>query len=219
MKKIFLIFISIISTLLVFFAVACTTGGEQEDTGYTVTLDKQSITLIAFDRYELTAVVRDAQNGEVDKPVIWQSADEGVAKVSNGIIFATGAGMTEVSATLEQGATAKCTVTVTDSGVIPELRLNTKTLSVGKGQKFTIISQVFFNGIDCTESDTVFTYTSANGGMASVSPEGIVTATAVGNTQITVYALWRGMGGPDKTGDESSIVALTQTIDVKVIDL
>ena len=219
MKKIFLTVLVVISALFGVFVSACKTGGEQDDTGYTVTLSKQTLSLGTFERFELTAIVRDAENNETQQKITWQSTDESVAKVADGQIFAMSAGTTEISATLNNSASAKCIVTVTDNGVIPELRVNTKNLSIGKGQQFTVISQVFFNGNDCTESDTVFTYKSANSSIATVSEDGIVTATATGNTKITVYALWRGIGGPDRISDESAIVALMQTIDVNVIDV
>lgn len=213
MKKILLTVALVLSALLAVFAAACNTGKQD----YTVSLDTQSVSLGAFERYRLTAVVRDEENNEIQQDINWQSADESVAKVTDGVIFATGAGTAEVSATLNNGACAKCTVTVTDSGVIPELRVNAKALSIGKDQKFTVVSKVYFNGSDCTERDTVFTYISAQDSVATVSQDGIITAKAEGNTKITVYALWRGIGGPDKIGESGAIAGLMLTIDVKVI--
>lgn len=219
MKKIVLTFAIFVAALFAVVASACKTDGKQDGAGYSVMLDKQSVSLIVFDRCELTAMVWDAQSNAAQRDVSWRSADESVAKVADGIIFATGAGATEVSAILDNGASAKCVVTVTDNGVIPELRVNTKSLSVYKGRSFTVIPRVFFNGGDCTESDTEFAYTSAQDGIATVSQDGIITATAAGNTKITVYALWRGIGGPERKGDENAIAALSLTIDVKVIDI
>lgn len=220
MKKFILTVAAAVLALCAVFAAACKPSQEQpQDAGYTVTLSAQKVALGAFERCELSAVVRDAQKNEIEQPVSWKSADESVALVSDGIIFATGAGTTEISATYEGSASAKCVVTVTDSGVIPELRVNAKSLSVGKGQKFTLVSEVFFNGKDCTESDTVFTYKCAEESVATVSQDGVITAVAAGDTKITVYALWRGIGGVDKIGNESAIAALSLTIDVKVIEV
>ena len=219
MKKILLTFAVVISALLAVFAAACKPDGKQTYNGYTVTLNAQTLSLGVFETAELTAEVKDAQNNVAEKTVIWRSADESVAKVTDGKIIATGAGTTEVSAALDKDVSAKCVVTVTDNGVIPELRVNSKSLTVGKGQKFTVIAKVFFNGKDCTESDTEFTFKSLQDGIATVSRDGVIEAVAAGETKITVYALWRGMGGTDKTGDAGVVAALTATVDVKVIDL
>lgn len=218
MKKFILTVAAAVLALCAVFAAACKPEEEPQEAGYTVALSTQTVSLGAFDRYELTAVVRDAQNNATDNTVSWKSADESVALVADGIIFAAGAGTTEITATYED-ASAKCVVTVTDSGAIPELRVNAKSLSVGKGQKFTVVPQVFFNGKDCTESDTVFTFKCSNESVATVSADGVITAVAAGNTKVTVYALWRGIGGIDKTGNESAIAALSLTIDVKVIEV
>lgn len=219
MKKIYLTVAIIICALLTVVAVACDKQADNGGAHYTVTLNESSVSLNAFERHELTAVVRDAQNNEAEQVISWKSSDEKVAKVENGVIFATGAGTAEVTAAVGDSASAKCVVTVTDNGIIPELRVNTKSLSVGKGQKFTLVPQVFFNGANCTESDTAFTFTSLQEGVATVSRDGVVTAVAAGNAKITVCALWRGLGGPDKNGDESVVAALTLTVDVNVIDL
>lgn len=224
MKRIFYCFVAVISALLLAFAFGCTScascSDEKTDTPqYTVTLNAQSLSLMAFERYKLNAVVRDGDLNEVDAPIKWESADVNIAAVTDGEVFAYGKGVTEISAVVDENVYAKCSVTVTDDGIIPELRVNQKNLTIGKDQKFSIDARVYFNGEDCTESDTVITFTSANADVATVSAEGVIEAKSVGNTKITIYALWRGIGGPDKKGDAAAIVGLAQTIDLKIIDI
>lgn len=223
MKKFFRIAVIGASALLAAFATACSCtancGVTEAEPQYYVTLDATDVSLMALERYELTAVVRDADLNEADAEVVWASADENVAKVTGGVIFATGAGTTEVTAAVGNGQPAKCIVTVRDDGIIPELRVNREQLTIAEGGKFTLVSRVLFNGEDRTEADTAFTYISSQESVAAVSADGVITGVSAGSAKITVWALWHGIGGPDRVGDAGAIAGLSLTIEVTVVEI
>ena len=84
-----------------------------------ITLDKSALSLEAMETYQLTASVSPAN--AANKALIWTSSNEAVATVdSNGQVTAVAKGTATITATAADGygASANCTVTVTNNGYV-----------------------------------------------------------------------------------------------------
>lgn len=115
MKHIFLFILTITFFSLLFFAC------KKEDTPSTpatvsvqsVSLDKQTASLVKGTELQLTATVKP--DDATDKSVIWSSDDSSIAKVdASGKVTAVATGIATITVTTTDGGkTATCTVTVT----------------------------------------------------------------------------------------------------------
>ena len=92
-------------------------------------LSKQKLTLRVGEKRKLTAKVSG-----VSKTVTWTSSNTNVAKVSKGVITASGCGFAFITATAN-GITKKCTVYVQEQ---KSISLNTTSLSLAKGKTYTL---------------------------------------------------------------------------------
>ena len=114
------------------------------------------------------------------EPVIqWQSSDETVAVVSDGVITAVGPGNATITATCgDYTATYTLTVRRLLTGIsLPE----TAQMNVGEAQKLTLQLEPE----DANEAVTA-AWASSNSGVAKVSADGVVTPIAPGQATITV---------------------------------
>ena len=82
-----------------------------------VSLNKTSLTLEIGESEILTATV--LPNNATDKSVTWTSSDQTVAMVANGGVTAVGSGIATITATVSNGKTAICRITV--NADIPEI--------------------------------------------------------------------------------------------------
>ena len=157
----------IIALLLavVFTAALLTSCGE------TVALDQTELTMTVGDTAQLSA-------GKASK-VSWESSDSGVATVIGGLVSAKAAGTATITASLENGEQAACTVTVTDK-LINVITLDVKSTRVEVGK--TIQLTASFAPADAT--DKRITWESGDDTIASVDENGYVTGVAEGVTNI-----------------------------------
>ena len=144
----------------------------------TVTINRTALTLGVGEKFTLTAGIIDTNNDK--QTIIWRSSNSKVAKVSkNGLVLAGGAGTAVITASLENGSKASCTVTVKNAPTA--IYLNKTSLTLGVGEQFDLDSSLK-NG----EGARVIDYTSSNSLVASVQKAGgIVTAKMVGTATIT----------------------------------
>lgn len=82
-----------------------------------VSLNKTSLTLEISESETITATV--LPNNATDKSVTWTSSDQSVAIVANGKVTAVGSGIATITATVSNGKTATCRITV--NAAIPEI--------------------------------------------------------------------------------------------------
>ena len=82
-----------------------------------VSLNKTSLTLEIGESEILTATV--LPNNATDKSVTWTSSNQSVAMVANGKVTAVGSGIATITATVSNGKTATCRITV--NAAIPEI--------------------------------------------------------------------------------------------------
>ena len=125
-----------------------------------VTLDKSELSIKEGDTETLVASVLpyNASN----KNVTWSSSDDSVATVDNGVVSGVAVGNTNITVTTEDGGyTAQCAtsvknykvITYTATAKLPETTstssggLHTNSFSGTSGQKLTMVSHTFDNGV------------------------------------------------------------------------
>lgn len=124
----------------------------------------------------------------VNDNLTWTTSNELVATVSaNGIVKGLNAGITEITASTDNGITASCTVTV--NVPIKKLNFSVSGLTLKKGQKKKIA--VTITPLDAT--DTIV-WTSSNPKIAKVNSDGIITAKKQG----TAVIMAKSSGGVSK---------------------
>jgi formylglycine-generating enzyme required for sulfatase activity len=117
-----------------------------------------------------------------NKTVIWTSSDTDVAIVSEGTVYAVGAGTATITATTRDGRrTATRTVTVTGKIAVTGVEIN-KVLFLEAGASRSKTLTLTFNPANATNKNV--TWTSYNPVVATVS-NGTVTGVGVGTTTIT----------------------------------
>jgi hypothetical protein len=185
---------------------------------YTVTLDKQTVSLEVLERDTLTAEVKEDGAALSGAAVIWTSSDSTVAAVTaGGGVTALKEGTATVTAAYS-GVSATATVTVEYNGARPTLVFGGSdegfTTGIKVGAPHTLTPQVRFKSQPVSDSDRgiTYSYASADTAVASVSADGAVTPLKYGTTAITVTANY-----PDATAANVAD-GLTQALTLKVID-
>lgn len=136
------------------------------------TLDKTTLEMTVGESETLSA-------GDAVK-VNWTSSDDKIASVKAGTVSAKSAGTAIITASLENGEQATCTVTVNDK-LITDITLSSANtrLEVGK----TIQLTASYSPSDATK--TALSWESGNENVAMVNNDGFVVGIAEGVTMIT----------------------------------
>lgn len=162
MKKFTAIILTVILT-----AVLLSACGEEP-----LRLDQNRIDMIVGDSAELSA-------GTATK-VSWQSSDSAVVTVNGGKLSAKSAGEAVITASLENGETATCAVTVSDK-LINVITLDVKSARIEVGK--TIQLSASYAPADATK--TGLSWSSSDESVATVDGDGYVTGVSEGTAQIT----------------------------------
>ena len=148
-----------------------------------VTLDRSSLSMIEGDTQTLTATVMPSD--ATDKSVSWSTSNPTVAAVSQtGLVTAKSPGSATITVTtVDGGKTASCSVIVQSQTVnVTGVSLDRTDLTMRIEDKQTLTATV----LPASATDKSVTWSSTDAGVASVSPEGVVTAKAYGTAQIIV---------------------------------
>ena len=166
--------ICIIITLLMTAAMisGCSLFGEPKAK---LELDRTSLEMTVGDTVQLDA-------GDAAK-VKWISSDENVASVHAGSVTAKSAGSASVTASLDDGTSAVCAVTVIDK-LIASVTLSAKSIRLGLGKTVQISASYAPSDASATE----LTWSSQDSGIATVDQNGFVTGCADGATNIICTA-------------------------------
>lgn len=164
-----------------------------------ISLNKTEMELWKGKTEKLTATL--TPEGTTQTKVAWSSDDDGVAKVSDdGTVTAVSKGNTTITATAENGATAKCSVEVKQP--VEGITLNQTSLELEKDQTTTLVATVLPSNAD---GDKTVTWSTGNPDVATVN-NGLVTAVGKGNTTITATV-----------GDKTAICNVTVGVPLKEI--
>lgn len=125
-----------------------------------------------------TVLPEDADN----KNVRWESSNEKVATVENGIVTCKGYGTTEISATTEDGGfTAVCKVTAERKEILPtSITLDKADVTMNVGKTTKLKADVWPTDAD----NKSVIWNSDNEDIAKVSSDGVVTAVKAGKTKV-----------------------------------
>lgn len=157
-KKIILLFAGCLSFL--FVASSCASH---------VNISQTEIQLRVDETVQLTAVSSDE-----DALVLWSTSDANVATVRRGNVTGRGKGTCYITAYDDNGAQAKCKVTV--KGHFIELNRTYIVLDKGNRETYQLIATTYDGG--------EVTWSSADNNIATVSEDGLVTPYDIGNTRI-----------------------------------
>ncbi|HMC68775.1 MAG TPA: Ig-like domain-containing protein, partial [Mycobacteriales bacterium] len=142
----------------------------------------------------LVASLKDANGNTLSgRAITWRSSNTGVAAVSGaGLVTAAAAGSAAITATSEgQSGTASVSVTAVPVSVA-SVTVSPATASVQAGQTFQLTATPKDANGSALSGRTV-TWTSSNGGVATVSGTGLVSGVAAGSATIT--AMSEGQSG------------------------
>lgn len=162
-----------------------------------VSVSPESISLECGETKQLTAKIslENATAGDIT----WTSSDEAIATVSSdGTVTGISKGTTTVTATVS-GKSGTCEVTVTQEVQSVEISPATATLT-SKGETIQLTATVLPEGAGEA------TWTSFDEAVATVSPEGIVTAIGEGTATITATA-----------GEKTA--TCTITVSISIVDI
>ena len=129
-----------------------------------------------------------------DDTFTWTSSDSTIVSVNDGVLTANSVGSATVTATATDGVQGSCLVSVVTDGRVPVLDFDFdygNSVTLLREQKFNFEGYVRFNGKVYT--DGKMSYQSSNPAVGTLDADGTFTATAVGSTEITVSASWRGL--------------------------
>ncbi|MCL2041345.1 MAG: Ig-like domain-containing protein [Bacteroidales bacterium] len=140
-----------------------------------------------------------------NKNVTWESSNATIATVDeNGMVTAIAEGETNITVTTEDGNyTDVCIVTVTDKIAVTGVELNIHTLPLAKDETCPLIATV----LPENATNKNVTWESSDETIATVDENGVVTAIAEGETNITVTT---------EDGNYTDVCIVTVTEDVGI---
>lgn len=151
-----------------------------------ISIDKSTINLDLNGKTTEQLVASIIPSNATDKIVMWESTNNNVCTVNNGLITAVGVGTTTVTATSHDGGfDASCTVTVINSTPttvsVESVSLNDSSLTLEIGDIYTLNAVVLPN--NATNKNV--SWSSSKEDVATIS-DGVITAISEGTTIITV---------------------------------
>lgn len=151
----------------------------------TIVLTTPPSTLQIGETFQLGGTVRDARGGLLlDRTVSWSSSNARVATVSlSGLVTAVAQGSARITGTVE-GKSASVNITVpAPAAVVTTIAMSPGSASLEVGETLQLSATAQDQRGAAMERPV--TWTSSNGGIASVSRSGLVTAIAAGSAVIT----------------------------------
>lgn len=147
-----------------------------------ITLSQKTASMNVGDTKVITGTVAPAN--ATNQAVTYKSSDEKVATVAeNGTVTAVAEGSADITATTADGGfTDKCVVTVTKPTVaVTGVTIDPTTANIEVGKTAKLTATV----VPDNATNKATTYKSSNEAVATVAPDGTVTAVSVGTANIT----------------------------------
>lgn len=142
----------------------------------TLSFREETVYLTRTNRTQQITPVITPENAS-DAILTWATSDENIALVENGKVIGMGFGSATITATSENGLTAKCTVVVTEEATGAAFSQEAYRVFVGS-DPFT--PEIVFTPKGA--ADQILSYTSGNPNIITVSEDGTVTPKNIGKT-------------------------------------
>ena len=150
-------------------------------TPQSITLNRNTASLNTGKTLKLKATLAPS---DASKALIWTTSNKRVAVVSSkGVVTALKGGKTTITATADNGLTAKCVVTVTQ--LVEKVKLNKTKLTLSPNERATLSATVS----PSSASHKSIEWTSDNTKVVKVTQKGVVTAIAAGSATVTAKNL------------------------------
>lgn len=196
MKKILIVLISLLILSTCFMACSKSKNEESNATPSAPEVDVvESVeTTMSFVEksvsIDLNKSVKLLVQGADGKTLTWRSANPEKLDVDqNGVVYAKMAGTVTVYASCGSEVIS-CTVTIFDKGLIPLVKLDLPELfQLNVGDDYNLTPYVLYDGEKYYDAE--FTYSAT--GSVTVSANGVITATSIGEGKVTVTASWKGI--------------------------
>lgn len=146
-----------------------------------VEINEENVEMDVGETYELSATILPKNEDTAELNVSWDSSNQNVATVSDGVVTAIGSGTTTITVSTDKGGyTAECTVTVVEH--VTAIKFNRSTLDlVVNGVEKTL--SVAFVPSNATHKEVTFSIT--NGRRAEITDNGDGTLSVKGLTEGT----------------------------------
>ncbi len=147
-----------------------------------ISLDKTDLELYTGNSYTLTATVLPEKAS--DKSLTWESSDESIATVSNGVVTALKAGTATILAKANDGSGVTCSCSIVVKQYVTDILLSQNGISCLPGTESYLTATV------CPDdaNNKTIKWSSSDDAIATVDNTGKVIAKAIGTTSITVAA-------------------------------
>ena len=124
-------------------------------------------------------------NSTTDKSLVWESADEAIAKVDqSGKVTAVSKGSTTIKATTQDGSNKSAICTVMVNRLVSQIQIEQNDLVLNVGASEMLSATV----LPTTATNREIEWESSSPSIATVSSNGLVTGVARGNTTIIAKA-------------------------------
>lgn len=148
-----------------------------------VSFDITSRTINEGESFVLKASVMP--NSTTDKSLVWESADEAIAKVDqSGKVTAVSKGSTTIKATTQDGSNKSAICTVMVNRLVSQIQIEQNDLVLNVGASEMLSATV----LPTTATNREIEWESSSPSIATVSSNGLVTGVARGNTTIIAKA-------------------------------
>ena len=130
-----------------------------------MSVDPAGLTLPVGDTGQITATVEP--DDAINKDVTWESSDDTVATVADGVVTAVTEGTATITATSNNGKTATTTVTVVHEDIVAVIdetlynSLQEAITAASSGSTINILSDVSFVGVNANGKNLTFMGTNA----------------------------------------------------------
>lgn len=187
-KKILTVLLSVACICILTPAVGCTqetnegvdVGGKEE---IKLELNYRYYTLEIYDNITLTPIIQ-----ETEGTLVWSSSNTSIAVVDeNGYVEGVGTGEATITA-LVGNDIATCRIIVSDNGLIPDLLVGDKEISVANKTEYTLSPVLQYNGK--AVSGTEFTYKSSNENILTVE-NGTIRGVSYGTATVNISTKWK----------------------------
>lgn len=219
MKRFFITFLSILSIIMVGCFVGCDCGGNPtpppsppEPSG---PVEKFNLNYLVYTAEINEDFYLEFEDGYDVMLMTWSSSNKSVATVeADGHVMAINEGTAVITAENDDFY-AKCTVTVTNDGIVPMIVVAKDDVELYRGDKYAVEPRITYNGNYYYENS--FRFNVSEQSLISANSEtGEISALSVGNGLITIETEWRGFSLKKVVGVTVSEPIYIQTAKTKV---